>query len=51
VHRVNADRRLRELDYANNAAALLLDLRWKSGVPQIAVLASCPDSARCAASD
>jgi hypothetical protein len=49
VHRVNADRRLRELDYANNAASLLLDLRWKSGVPQVEVLARCPDSARCQA--
>ena len=29
VHRVNADRRLRELDYANNAASLLLELRWR----------------------
>jgi hypothetical protein len=49
VHRVNADRRLHELSYANNAASLLLDLRWKRGVPQIRVLASCPDSARCKA--
>jgi lysyl oxidase len=49
VHRVNADRRLRELNYANNASSLLLDLRWKRGVPAIRVLASCPDSARCVA--
>ena len=49
VHRVNAGRRLRELDYANNAASLLLDLSWKRGVPRIAILAKCPDSERCAA--
>jgi hypothetical protein len=48
VHRVNADRRLRESDYGNDAASLLLSLRWRSGVPRIAVLASCPDSADCA---
>jgi hypothetical protein len=49
VHRVNADRSLHELSYGNNAASLLLDLSWKRGVPQIKVLASCPDSARCKA--
>ncbi len=47
VHRVNADRRLHELSYANNASSLLIDLRWKRGVPQLRVVASCPDSARC----
>ena len=49
VHRVNADRRLRELRYDNDAASLLLSLRWQSGVPYVAVLARCEDSARCAA--
>jgi hypothetical protein len=47
VHRVNADRRLRELRYGNNAASLLLDLRWRKHRPWIRVLRSCPDSARC----
>jgi hypothetical protein len=47
VHRANADRRLVESDYTNNAASLLLDLRWHDGVPSMKVLASCPDSARC----
>jgi hypothetical protein len=46
VHRVNADRRLRERSYANNAASLLLRLRWRDG-PRIDVLATCPGSARC----
>jgi hypothetical protein len=47
VHRVNGDRRLRELSYANNAASVLLDLRWQSGVPYLSVLATCPDTDRC----
>jgi Lysyl oxidase len=47
VHRVNADRRLRELRYDNDAASVLLSLRWRNGVPHVGVLASCPDSARC----
>jgi hypothetical protein len=47
VHRVNADRRLRELSYANDAASVLLDLRWRTGQPYLRVLALCPDSARC----
>jgi len=47
VHRVNADGRLRELRHDNDAASLLLRLRWPRGVPYIRVLAVCPDSARC----
>jgi Lysyl oxidase len=47
VHRVNADRRLRETSYANNAASLLLRLRWRDGGPFIDILAECPDTARC----
>jgi hypothetical protein len=47
VHRVNADRRLRETDYTNNAAALLLRLRWRRGVPSLRLLRNCPDSDRC----
>jgi hypothetical protein len=47
VHRVNVDRGIRELDYSNNAASALLDLRWHNGVPTVSVLAICPDSARC----
>jgi Lysyl oxidase len=49
VHRVNADHRLRELRYDNDAASVLLSLRWQSGVPYVRVLASCEDSARCSA--
>jgi hypothetical protein len=49
IHRVNADGRLLESNHANDAASVLLSLRWRSGVPHISVLASCPDSARCRA--
>jgi hypothetical protein len=49
VHRVNADGRLQELTDANNAASVLLDLSWRSGAPQIRVLATCPDTDRCEA--
>ena len=47
VHRVNAQRRLHESDYGNNAASLLLRLRWRAGIPRVRVLRGCPDSARC----
>ena len=47
VHRVNTDHRLRELSYTNDAASVLLDLRWRHGRPHLSELASCPDSARC----
>jgi len=49
VHRVNADRRLRERRYDNDAASVLLRLRWSRGTPRLTVLASCPDSPTCAA--
>jgi hypothetical protein len=48
VHRVNVGRALRESRYDNNTASVLLDLRWREGVPRVAVLASCPDGERCA---
>ncbi len=47
VHRVNVGRRIHETDYRNDAASLLLDLRWRAGVPYLRVLARCPDTARC----
>jgi hypothetical protein len=48
VHRVNADRRLLETRYDNNAASMLLRLRWRHGVPDLRVLKSCPNGASCA---
>jgi Lysyl oxidase len=47
VHRVNADRALRETSYANNAASVLLRLRWRRDGPYIDILGGCADSARC----
>jgi hypothetical protein len=47
VHRVNADRRLRERSYANNAASLRFRLRWRRDGPLIDLLETCPGSARC----
>ena len=48
VHRVNAD--VRESDYSNNAASVLLELRWPDSSddpPTVEMLASCADSTRC----
>ena len=47
VHRVNVDRGLQERSYRNNAASVLLRLRWRSGVPDVRVLARCPATDRC----
>jgi Lysyl oxidase len=47
LHRVNVDRRIRELDYGNDAASTLIDLRWRDGVPHVTVLRTCPDRAAC----
>ena len=47
VHRVNANRHLREVSYKNNAASILFDLRWRDRVPYLRVLRACPDTDRC----
>jgi Lysyl oxidase len=47
VHRVNADRRMLESSYDNNASSLLLRLRLRGGEPRIRVLAVCPGSEHC----
>jgi glucose/arabinose dehydrogenase len=47
VHQVNADRRLHELDYSNNAASLLLELRWQGRQPMVRILRQCPNTDRC----
>ncbi len=44
VHRVNPNRGLREEDYENNAASVLIELTPERSVT---VLAMCPDSERC----
>jgi hypothetical protein len=47
VHEVNADRRLAEVSYDNNASSVLLRLRRRRGVPRIRILAVCPTSEQC----
>jgi hypothetical protein len=48
VHRVNADRDIREESYANNAASVLLELeRGPKGKAHVSVLKTCPRSATC----
>jgi serine protease len=47
IHRVNSDRRVRELNYANDASSLLLDLHWRRGLPYLRLLRVCADSANC----
>jgi hypothetical protein len=49
VHRVNADRLIRESSYGNNASSLLLSLRLRDGEPRMRILRACPDTAHCAA--
>jgi hypothetical protein len=51
VHRVNADRRIRERDFRNDVAAALVQLEWPGGPqqpPAVTVLATCRRRARCA---
>jgi hypothetical protein len=47
VHRVDVERRLRERTRANNAASVLVSLRWRGGRPRVRVLKRCPGSGRC----
>jgi hypothetical protein len=49
VHEVNADHRLVEASYDNNASSALLRLRRRRGVPRIRILAVCPTTERCTA--
>jgi hypothetical protein len=49
VHEVNADHRLLETSYDNNASSALLRLRRRHGVPRIRILAVCETTAQCPA--
>ena len=50
VHRANPERVLEEIDYGNNAASVLVQLRRTTGeIPSVRVLARCPGSDRCSA--
>jgi hypothetical protein len=37
-HRANPERALRESNYANNGASVVLDLAWSDGEPSVTVL-------------
>jgi hypothetical protein len=50
VHWANAGRRLREVRYDNNAASVVVELRWPRGFgrpPSIDVVERCGDGRRC----
>ena len=47
VHVANADHRILESSYENNASSLLLRLRRHHGEPRIRILAVCPSSEPC----
>jgi hypothetical protein len=50
VHWANSDRRLRETNYGNNAASVVLQLSWPRGLsrpPSIDVVQRCGDGRRC----
>jgi hypothetical protein len=47
VHRANPDYRVREIDFTNNAASLLIRLTWRGGSPRTAVQRTCPDEELC----
>jgi hypothetical protein len=50
VHRANGDRALRESDYQNNAASIIIRIRWPDGMkrpPRIDVLRRCGHGVRC----
>src|SRR4051812_43375967 len=50
VHRVNADRKLAESDYSNDAASLLVELSWPGGTsaaPSVKSLRGCPNRDSC----
>jgi hypothetical protein len=54
VHRVNADRKLAESDYTNNASSLLLELTWPSGTsnaPSVKILRGCKRDDSCPGPD
>lgn len=50
VHRVNASRRLKELDYRNNTSSIRVQIAWPGGptrMPTAVVLAACTNTDRC----
>ena len=49
VHVANADRRILESSYDNNASSVLLRLRRHRGEPRLRILGVCPDTEHCTA--
>jgi hypothetical protein len=49
VHVANADRRIVESTYENNASSVLLRLRRRGGAPKMRILGVCPDTEHCTA--
>jgi hypothetical protein len=48
VHRVNPEHQLRESNYANNAASVLLEVRRPAGgPPEVTILATCQETEHC----
>ena len=47
VHRVNADGAVREKSLDNNAASVLVDVRWRGSTPVVRRVARCPGSGTC----
>jgi hypothetical protein len=50
VHRVNADRKLAESNYSNDASSVLVELSWPGGTsaaPSVKVLRGCPNQDYC----
>jgi hypothetical protein len=50
VHRANPFGQIRELDYENNDASVLIHLTWPNGrgsAPAVEVLRVCQDAERC----
>src|SRR6476469_5159190 len=53
VHRTNVNRRIHELKYSDDAASLLIDVRWPDGAgssPTVTTVRSCFESDTCPAS-
>ena len=49
THRTNSDGTIHESNYANDAASVLLELRWSKSRPEMTILRTCPETADCVA--
>jgi hypothetical protein len=46
-HRANPDGTIRESNYANDTASVLLELRWSKSRPEMNIIRTCPETAGC----